>query len=83
MLDSVKAYYQAENKELFIDTPGYDVCMQAQDFQTWLDNCHAMAGYSSKEEYYKHTNPMNYVYDIPASKPCLAINAVDGRSPFT
>jgi predicted alpha/beta-fold hydrolase len=45
------------------------------DMQTWLDKSYLLAGFSCKEEYYEHTNPMRVVTDI--IQPSLFINAED------
>ena len=69
------SYYLHHNRELLQNCPSFTDCLEASDLQSWLDSSWSLAGKSSKEEYYEHTNPMRVVEHI--SQPCLFINAED------
>ena len=79
MVRSCKHFFQECNSTLLKHLPGYKECMIAESFQEWLDFAYGMAGYSSREEYYEHSNPMNYCTDVPETKPLLVINSEDGN----
>ena len=77
LLQSAKKYFLQKNKALLESCNGYNECMSATNMQDFVDNTYSMAGYASKEEYYKHTNPMRVISGI--DKPLLIINAEDGK----
>ena len=76
LLRSVKALFLKENHDLLHSILGYTKCLEADCIQDLLDHSFAMAGYSSKEEYYLHSNPIRVARNT--DKPLLMINAVDG-----
>jgi len=64
-----------QNKQILQDVIGYKECMNAKNPQEFTDNCWAMAGYSSMEEYYKNECSMENFINI--KNPLLLINAKD------
>ena len=76
LLRSVKALFLEENRALLHSIPGFSECLQATCPQDLLDHSFAMAGFSSKEEYYLHSNPIRVAHNN--DKPLLMINAADG-----
>jgi len=64
-----------KNKKILENIKGYNECINAKDPKEFLDNAWAMAGYSSKKEYYHYECAMKTFTNI--KDPLLLINAED------
>lgn len=73
LLESAKKFFLGRNEALLSSLPGYTSMSEAKNLQSFLDESFTFAGYASKDEFYRQTNPMatiQYVRD-----PTLIINA--------
>ena len=64
-----------KNAQLLEKIQGSTECISAKDPQIFLDNSYAIAGYASKDEYYKACNPVNVLANVRT--PFMLINAED------
>ena len=76
-MTTAKKFHLEQNAALLSNIEGYDKCLQAKDFQVFLDNSYAMAGYKTKTEYYEKHNLTVVFHNI--KNPCLFINSADGN----
>jgi len=64
-----------KNADILKNVIGYQECINAKNCQDFTDNCWAMAGYSSQDEYYNNECGMDVFTNI--QNPLLLINAED------
>lgn len=74
IINGMKKFLQ-KNENILQNAIGYKECMAAKNPQEFTDNCWAMAGYSSMDEYYKNECAMKNFANI--KNPLLLINAAD------
>jgi predicted alpha/beta-fold hydrolase len=74
IVNGMKNFLQ-QNKHILQNVIGYKECMNAKNPQEFTNNCWAMAGYSSMEEYYKNECSMDAFTNI--KNPLLLLNAAD------
>lgn len=77
LLASIKKQFIIKNYELLgtCSQEALIACSQAKTVQEFFDAHYPFAGFSSMEEYYKDSNPMNWVSGI--QRPTLLVNSED------
>ena len=75
LINSIKNFYLKKNIHHFHSFDGFNECLNAIDAQEYLDNAYAMAGYKSKDDYYKNCNPILVMSNI--TTPFMLINSKD------
>ncbi|MFK7992212.1 MAG: alpha/beta fold hydrolase [Sandaracinaceae bacterium] len=75
MADRVKRHFLEPNAALFEGHPDYRWCAGARDLAQFHQRAHRLAGYATREQYLRASNPMEVAYDI--NVPLLVINAED------
>lgn len=74
LLNGVKKFIK-ENAEMLQNVIGYQECLNAKNLQEFFDNAYAMAGYTSKGEYYDKECPTRVVKNI--QNHVLVVNSQD------
>ncbi|MEM1413472.1 MAG: alpha/beta hydrolase [Myxococcota bacterium] len=75
MVGRLKRHFLEPNAALLSDRPGYAECAAAKDLGSFHRHAHGLAGFGSRDEYLRASNPMEVAYDIAI--PVLTINAAD------
>ncbi|MEO0326410.1 MAG: alpha/beta fold hydrolase [Myxococcota bacterium] len=71
----LKKYFLAPHEALLRGRPGYAECAAAKDLGAFHRHAHGLAGFATRADYLRASNPMEVAYDITI--PMLALNAAD------
>lgn len=69
------AFFLHRNHEVLAEVDGYDDCAAATTMAEFHDRLYPLAGFATREAYYRGSNPMDVAHDVAV--PVLAINAAD------
>ena len=75
MAGRVQRYFLQRNAHILRDHQDYDACASTKDLSDFHRHHHRLAGFQSRAEYLKASNPMVVVSDTTV--PMLIINAID------
>ena len=75
MAGRLKRHFLEPHHALLNECPGYAECSAARDLGTFHRHAHGLAGFASRRDYLRASNPMEVAFDIRI--PVLALNAVD------
>lgn len=68
-------FFLHRNRRVLGDVDGYDHCAAATTMTEFHDRLHPLAGFATREAYYRESNPMDVADDVAV--PALVLNAAD------
>jgi len=75
MAQRVKRQFLQDNAEVLADHPDYAACAASRDLAELHRRVHRLAGFATRAEYLRASNPMGVAHDITV--PMLVLNAAD------
>jgi len=68
-------FFLRRNEDVLARIDGYDACARAKSMAEFHDRLYPLAGFDSREAFYRNSNPMEVARDV--TTPVLVINATD------